>query len=141
MVHLKMRYCTKEYTMVGSLEKSVVIQTRIKCPTQQPTYRSLTRNSTSLSLTFLKHEIFNTCLAELWWKWEKINAKIQNLTHSRPSVIGISNYYQTEFTWNHSGISQNNTRRGTATTECTKANWPEKPTGTVETGPGRPLEQ
>lgn len=32
MVHLKMRYRTKEYTMVGSLEKSVVIQTRIKSP-------------------------------------------------------------------------------------------------------------
>lgn len=54
MVHLKMRYRTKEYNMVGSLEKSVVVRTRIQIPTQQPTYGSLTRNSTSLSLTFLK---------------------------------------------------------------------------------------
>lgn len=39
--------------MEGSLEKSVVTQTRVQIPTRQPTAGPLTRNSTSLSLTFL----------------------------------------------------------------------------------------
>lgn len=65
----------------------------------------------------------------------RINAKTQYLTHSRPPVIGISNYYQTvEFILNHSGISQNNICKGTATMEWTRDD--QRPTGTVETGTG-----
>lgn len=67
----------------------------------------------------------------------RINAKTQyqtqHLTHSRPSVTGISNYYlAVEFILNHSGISQNTTRKGTATMEWTKDD--QRLTGTVETG-------
>lgn len=81
MVHLKMRYHSKEHTTDDSLEKSLVTHTRIQIPTQQTTHRSLTRNLTSLSLTYLSCKMRNLTRALHRVVVEmRINTKTQHQT-------------------------------------------------------------